>query len=779
MPPNSMKTLSPAELAKLEHAFATDPASEAYRPLAEAYLAMGRFMEAMVVCKKGVKAHANDSEPRVLLARVYAEQGKDKKALEELQGALQVAPSDKQALRMAAGLQLKNGELDAGKANLLKAFTADPSDSETLALFTQWKIESPSAPAPPPAPAAVAPAEVRPGSSASATARPAPAPPMGREGSNAMRTRASAEAPRATAPVLAPSPRRPAPRVERNEAVDDSEDDDSQVGRPRTGSVRTSGNRSRNIFLVLSVVMIAGLVGYQVIGRYRAARNREFNKLLRDAGEQLTNDSYESYKKACADADKALELIPDSGVAHGYLAYAYAIRWGEHGEGDTARKLAEEHLDAAKKAGEVSSQTYSAEALIKTYSGKRDEALAELVERLKKFGKKGSLVNLTLGLIQMNAGDLEHSRESLEAAQANSSGDPRIYAALGTLFRRRGQDKEAWNAFEFALRFRPDHAESKLGKALLILEQDEPSYEIANKLLKGLIDATPAPSPRQLATAHLAKALMVSRLSRDLPQLAKEEQRKALIAATGVTLDKERNKAEVARLEDAGFALERSNPELFLIKGKRLLYENDVDGAVAEIRKAIALDGTRAYFHVELARALMRKDGGEKEAEVALRKALTTIPKSPKLVAMLGHVFMNEKKFDEALQQYELAVHEPGSKNPEARLSMGRIYREKKDFPKAIEAFEKAAQEYVGQPYKIAESYDELGVTEEAKPDRAKAAEAYEHALNADINFENAYCHYAKLLVGEPKSRGKAREVAKEYLKRAPKGDCASEMQRL
>ena len=77
------KTLSPAELAKLEHAFASDPSSEAYKPLAEAYLAMGRFMEAMVVCKKGVKAHPTRAEPRLLLARVYAEQGKDKKALEE------------------------------------------------------------------------------------------------------------------------------------------------------------------------------------------------------------------------------------------------------------------------------------------------------------------------------------------------------------------------------------------------------------------------------------------------------------------------------------------------------------------------------------------------------------------------------------------------------------------------------------------------------------------------------------------------------------------------
>ena len=129
------KTLSPAELTKLEHAFATDPSSEAYKPLAEAYLAMGRFMEAMVVCKKGVKAHPQVADPRVLLARVYAEQGKDKKALEEAQGALEVAPADKVALRLVASLQLRTGEADAGKANLLKAYAADPADQETIALM--------------------------------------------------------------------------------------------------------------------------------------------------------------------------------------------------------------------------------------------------------------------------------------------------------------------------------------------------------------------------------------------------------------------------------------------------------------------------------------------------------------------------------------------------------------------------------------------------------------------------------------------------------------------
>src|SRR3954467_13673802 len=152
MPPATTKTLSPAELAKLEHAFATDPASDAYRPLAEAYLGMGRFMEAMVVCKKGVKAHPSKPDPRVLLARVYAEQGKDKKALEELAGAIGIAPNDKLVLRMTGALQLKTGEADAGKTNLLKAWEIDPADEDTKAIFSQYKVEMPKPAAPPPPP---------------------------------------------------------------------------------------------------------------------------------------------------------------------------------------------------------------------------------------------------------------------------------------------------------------------------------------------------------------------------------------------------------------------------------------------------------------------------------------------------------------------------------------------------------------------------------------------------------------------------------------------------
>src|SRR5512140_2340422 len=471
------KTLSPAELAKLEHAFATEPASDAYKPLAEAYLGMGRFMEAMVVCKKGVKAHPNDADPRMLLARVYADQGKDKKALEELAGALPLAPKDKALLRMAGVLQLKSGDAEGGKANLLKAYEADPADAETLAALAQWKVEPPKPPAPEPptekipldAPVPTAgPGPMRPQVVARSPRAPAAlAPPPSPDPTDSVIIDEDVDVDAAPPPPRRPTPPRPtngaaargqAPALARtpSQAVRPAQryvpppeeyGDEEEEERPRRKAKSKGSLGTKAAFLTLVLGVPVALGGYYVVGQYQARKTREFNKALTQAGEQLKHDSYDSYQRACAAADQALELNPNSGTAHAYLAYAYAIRWGEHGGGDQARSLAEQHLDAAKQAGEASSFLYAARALIQDYAGKGSAALTELEETVHNFdseGRKSSLLYLTLGIIQMNSGDLERAPESLEQAQGLAPDDPRIYSALGTLNRRRGQDRVAW-----------------------------------------------------------------------------------------------------------------------------------------------------------------------------------------------------------------------------------------------------------------------------------------------------------------------------------------------
>jgi cellulose synthase operon protein C len=768
------KPLSPAELAKLEHAFATDPSSNAYKPLAEAYLAVGRFMEAMVVCKKGVKAHPSAAEPRLLLARVYQQQGKDRKALEETLGALQAAPGDKAALRAAADLQLKLGETEPGRANLMKAYQIDSEDSETIAVMAQWKIEPPRSAPPvlvPTQPAARA-AAGRPAAEASRASLPQPpqvaarglarAPAAARASNGA----SAGELPSSQERFAAPRARSPL----EEEVTSDRHRPISHGSHPR---------RTVAIALLLAIPLAGG--SYFLWGRWKAQRNREIKKNLANAAEQLRHDSYESYKRACAAADKVLELDPNSTAAHGYLAYAFAVRWGEHGGGDEARKLAEEHLEAAKRGGEISSHLYAADALIKHYSGNDGQALRDLEQRIHRFdaeNKKSSLMYLTLALIQMNTGDLEHARESLETAQALAPDDARIYAALGTLYRRRGQDNEAAKNFEFALRYEKDHPDSLLGKALLILQQDRPEYTIAAKLIRKLIDSDPPPSPRQLATAQLVRALLISRVSSEMPEY-KSDYQKQLSEITGVPMDRTRAQSEVLKAEETGFALDRTNPELHLIKGRRLLFEQRVDSAVNEIRQAIRMDPTRAHFYVELARALMQKPGGEKDAQDALINALKTVRDSPKLLVMLGNAYRRQGKLDEALAQYSRAVSDPKARNPEARLAMGTIYRDRKDYAKATEALEKAVLEFVGQPAKVAAAYSELGRVYEDKGERARADDIYQKALTADEEYSPAYFYYARFLASDGRQTGKARTTAQEYLKRDPRGEFAAEAQRL
>ena len=153
-----MKTLSPAELAKLEHAFAADPSSDAYKPLAEAYLGMGRFMEAMVVCKKGVKAHPNARRPpppaRPRLRRAGQGQEGARGGARRPPGR---SPPTRPSLRMVGVLQLKTGEADARQGQPPEGLGGGPErpgDARASCSSTRWSPRSPPRPRPAPVPVA-------------------------------------------------------------------------------------------------------------------------------------------------------------------------------------------------------------------------------------------------------------------------------------------------------------------------------------------------------------------------------------------------------------------------------------------------------------------------------------------------------------------------------------------------------------------------------------------------------------------------------------------------
>lgn len=594
-------------------------------------------------------------------------------------------------------------------------------------------------------------------------------------------------------PVSHGTQRRPAaaqrvaqPRAVQQTRSFESEDPGEELSDPNLRRRQGGGGFAKAMFFMLAFAVPVAAGAYYGIGQWIAKRNREVNRLITSAQDLLKTDTYAAYQQVCAQGEEALDKDPNSALANRMLAYAYVVRWGEHEHDDTIKQRAEENLREGKASSQEKglSYQYAAEALFSFYSGKGSEALRTMEDRVKAAeaeNRKSSLLYQTLGVLQMNQGDLERSKESLDKALAIAPDDPRVHVALGTMQRRRGNDTQALSHFAKALDYtRKSHPEALVGSAVLILDQPEPQrgYVTAAKYIEALLKSEVKPSPRQLAMAHMTKALLIARVNKDMADYA-EPFAKELETGTSVTRDATKAAKDVAQEETEAFGLDKTNPDLFILKARRLFWTKRIDEAVAEVRKAIDASNTTANYHVELARILLLKEGGEAQAEEAMKKALTLVPGSPKLLFMLGKAQFQMKKMEDARQTLERATSDDKVKNGEGRLLLARIYRdEKKDMKRSADLFERAAADYSSDNAMASISYDELGYTRELANEKDKARAAYEKALNADRENAPAYCHYARLLIkdGQANDKDKVKAVASEYLKLDPKGECAPDM---
>jgi tetratricopeptide (TPR) repeat protein len=730
--PTPAKPLSPTEIAALEHAFSADPSSGAWRSLTEAYLSVGRFMEAMVVCKKGVKARPDDPTARVLMAQVYAAQGKDKKALEELAEALRTHPDDVPANRMAGVLQLKLGEKEAGEAALRKAAELLPDDPETLEALRKWGV-TPAPPRPPPAPPpaperarpaapAMAPPVLSPagaGRAAAPAAHPAPAPAAA--GTTSTSTSTAAAAVRAATGTRH--------KAQRNEAYAEHLAEKFQTEewqlRHRPPPRKTS--RAAVIgTLLLATVLLGALGGWWAMSAYRKRRAVEIDRLLKQTRELLEKDAYASYKEAGQLCEKILERDPDSLGGRSYLAYVDAIRWGEHGEPEGFREEAKKQVALAKKLGQTHSHLLAADAYLQYYGGDPKGA-AEGLQRFLSGSEGGTsaLLHGTLGIIQMQVGDLDAARDSLILAQRYAPGDVRIVQHLAELYRRRGVgfELQAWTLYEVVLqRLSRDHVPSLLGQAQLLLERDQPDAALkqADRVLGKGEGALPREnvSPRQEAVAHALRGGALFALKKEAE--GAEEERKAEV-------------------------LNPTSPDIHDLIGRRKLRSGDFKGAQAAFEKAIQLDPVRVSF-----------------------------------VTSLGDALRGAGEVDRAMEQYQRAV-DLSPKAVEARIARARIWRERKDWPKALDELERAQKALgsSGTGTGLSQLLAETAEVQEASGAKFELVrDLYLKALKAD----SASCP-ALFWLGQKAFEQKKAEDAKpligDYLRICPRGPRAAEAQKI
>ena len=755
--PAPTKQLSPAELAALEHAFAADPASDAYRPLTEAYLSMGRFMEAMVVCKKGVKAHAGDVAARLLLARVYAEQGKDRKALDEVLAALQEHPSDAAANRMAGVLHMKLGEKEPGAAALRRASEAAPGDPEVLDALRQWGV-APAAPpqARPTRPPLAEGIPVAPRVGRPAAGGPATAPPAA-QGVPGQAAEAVPLAPRASAPSRKAA-------ADKNVAYSQqlAEKYGTQEFRLPSGDTgeiplkRARKGPGLKTTFVLVLVLAGALGGWYAWSAMAKARAIEIDKLLKQTREAIEKDSFAGYKQAAKNCELILEKDADSVGGHAFLAYVDALRWGEHGEGDAVREEAKKNLEAAKRLKESHSHAIAADVYLRFLGGDARGAIDELTRVLKgpEAGTSGLLYGV-LGVVQMQTGDLDAAKESLTTARKYADRDVRVNQMLAEQYRRRGAGYElqALTFYDAALRLAKDHVPSLLGVSLMLIGREQ--WDEALRNVQKVLDLGDA-SPRQLAFARVIKAHVL--YAKGKGKEGAEEEQKALV-------------------------LDPTNPDIHAEVGRRRLAGGDAAGAVESFQRAAQMDPQRVDFYVDLAGAMMKKEGGAKQAVEALKTASARLPGNARIVKLLGDAYRADGDLDRARGEYEKALSLE-KRYPDARLALARVWRDKREWTRALDELEKAAKEYgEGTTGGAAQAYVEMADVEAARGGKPDAIEElYKKALRADATNCSALWYLGRERANR-KSRAFDKELAKQmlsdYARLCPRGSHAAEASRI
>jgi tetratricopeptide (TPR) repeat protein len=728
---------SAQQLAALEHAFAQNPTSDAYRQLAEAYLLLGRFMEAMVVSKQGVRARPTDPMPRLLLVRIYAEQGKDQKALEELATALQSIPGDTDLLKLQAALLLKTGQRGPGTEALIKLRAALPEDADVAQLMTKYAIVPPPAVAPKtPTPAPV----VAPARSGAPVQLTTAIPTLSRAGRVAIPLDGSQGAARRANMTMA--------------SLDLSRLAEEEEARAAAHLVKRGSSVRVTVLLLLLGAL--GLGGWRWYTHARNERNREIANLLKKTQDELARDSYSGYQNAEKLAQRALELDSGNFAAAAYLAYISALRFGENGEGESYLKRAKDFLAQARAPNQPHAYIFAADAYLSFFTGNAKHAEDSLTGVLSQKAPSGermytsNLLSGTLGIIQLQEGKLIEARRNLIDAHSYAPADVRVTAALGSLDSRLGSANTAEAFFQQALKVDPEHVPSLLGLALVDLQEDPPDVASAEKQLAKLQGLGPgALSPRQDAFAKFMHA--------------------QLLYAQGKT-------GPAAEEEKTAMALDPSNAEMALIMGSRLRRAGQAEKAIAFLRHAIEIDPQRGAFYAELGEAYLDSPKGAPQAAKAFQDALARLPESAHLLVRLGTAYHRMGDWDHAQEVWSKAAKlDPD--NGEVHLYLARGFLVRGDATRAKAEYEAVAKHTQGATQ--AEAYTELGKLALAQGEQDRARELFQSALGASQSYAPPYFYAGKVLLGDRTKKVQARQLFANYLKLSPDGPLAPEAKKL
>lgn len=270
----------------------------------------------------------------------------------------------------------------------------------------------------------------------------------------------------------------------------------------------------------------------------------------------------------------------------------------------------------------------------------------------------------------------------------------------------------------------------------------------------------------------------------------------ALLGRANIAL-KEDRVAEAEKLVGEAMAINANAPEAHNMLGMVRVRQNRQSEAVAEFKKAIALEPRfftprlhlAAIYRAQKQNTLAVEEyqavikvapslnlgyleladyylaaGSTKDAMAVLQKWKDTDPANPEAPNAMGLAYASQKQYDKALGEFDAAL-KISPKFTQATKNKADAYALKGDVKAAVEAYEAT----IRTNPKYLEAYVRLGLLYHQNNDRGKAIETFRRAIAVDPSYPLAYNDLAWILAQEGKELDEALKLAQTAVKLAPR----------
>jgi tetratricopeptide (TPR) repeat protein len=407
---------------------------------------------------------------------------------------------------------------------------------------------------------------------------------------------------------------------------------------------------------------------------------------------------------------QALELQPRSYSGHYNLALAYLLeRKLEEGRAqlEQAIKLNPTQADAAYDLGMVLLEL-----------GHPAEALPHLV-LARKLDPRRPDAAFNIVRAELEAGRIAEARSEAQAAAKRLASDFQWNSAVGLLFLKNNQPKDAAVYFRTASVIRSDDAEIRRQLALAYLESREPG-QVLNTI--------------------------------DQPKTADDH----YLRGSAYYMDHRFPEAD--QESEQALALAPDNPQILDLRVRILQRAGQQDAALEVAKKAITLapQWDEPYYLAGISYYYIRR---YVEAEESLARAVELNPNSARAVFLDAIALVSQDKRDEAEKSFRRAIAlQPA--NARFHCHLGILLMRQNEYAMAEESFRKSIQLTPG----YALSHYELGTLLVHSEKWKEAAEELSQAVTLDPTLGAAYYQLARVYVRLGESE-KSKQMFAEFNK--------------